>query len=279
MYCVVAEDLQTQRHGVVAIFVADREHFDRFNGGSQDYQADLSDLMKNLPVRWSAMHVYLPEGPLYTLLKALLVIVMLRKDERVRLKFYAAGLHDLEAQYNLMSFGIPIQELPVTHTGIIKKKNHAQWIKVRKLVDQEREKGTTGNLSFVEHPAVHDVLFRRGGNNCQFGNVLFQEAILTELHTYNSLHNHSEKRRIRDRIIHRVTTSHGGRFLEYKKDLGVWCEITDATHMHNKIISSMNDLTRMLAAREHLQESNCETEKFLSKRRRIDTTSCCHLGS
>ena len=278
VYSVLSEDLDTQRHGAVGVLVGTREHFERFNGNSQEYRVDLSNLLQNFPVRWSAMHVCLPPGPLFNLLKALLVVVMTRKDDRVRFKFYSGGLHDLEIQYKLMSYGIPIQELPVTHSGILKKKNHGQWINVRRLVDKERDKSVAAKIPFVEHPAVHDVLFRRGGNNSHFGNLLFQEILLNEIHAYNTLHNHSEKRRIRDRIINHVTTTHGGRFLEYDKQFGVWWEMTDAASVHNKIISAINDLTRMLAAKKQLQENGCDTHQFLSKRRKIDETGVCQLG-
>lgn len=271
LYSVVAEDVDTQRHGAVLVCVGERAHFDRFKGGSQDYQSDLSDLMKNIPVRWSAVHVCLPEGPLFAVLKALLVLVMTRKGNRVRFKFYSGDLNKLEIQYALMSFGIPVQELPVTHSGTLKKKNHAQWIKVRKMVDEDRTKGRNGISTFVEYPRVHDVLFRRGGYHNQFGNLLFQESMLTELPAYNAVHNHAEKRQIRQKIIGSVAVR-GGRFLEYNKDSGVWSEIRDSTSIHNKVISGINDLNRLVAARKDLQESRCDTDKFLgdSKRRKVD---------
>lgn len=270
--------MDTQRHGAVGLFVAEKEHLDRYKGGTEDYKTDMRTIMKNTPVRWSAMHVFLPEGPFFSLLKALLVVVFTGKDERVRMKFYSGGLNKVENAYQLMSYGISIQELPVTHSGTLKKKYHAQWIKVRKLLDEEREKGSNGVSSFVEHPGVYDVLFRRGGNNSQFGNLLFQESMLKELSAYNSVHNHFEKRQIRDRIIQSIK-SKGGRFLEFNKDAGVWIEILDETVVHNKVISAINDLFRMIAARDHAQRNDCDTEMFLSeaKRRKVDD-NLCHLG-
>lgn len=278
-YTVFAGDIDTQRHGAVGIFVADKQHMERYQGGSADYRSDLSELMKCAPVRWSAMHVCLPEGPLFSMLKALLVIVLVGTNERLRIKFYSGGLHNMETQYKLMSFGIPIQELPVTHSGTIKKKNHALWIKVRKLEDREREKTANGTLSFVEHPGVFDVLFRRGGYSYHYGNLLFQEAMLTELSDYDAVHSHPEKRRIREKIIQSIKAK-DGRFLEYNKDDGVWNEIIDLTLVHNKVISAINDLNRMISARYHLQQIQSDTESFLNstKRRKIDDDSLCRLG-
>jgi hypothetical protein len=271
--------VDTQRHGAVGIFVAAKEHLKRYHGGTADYQVDLSELMKCAPVRWSAMHVCLPDGPFYSLLKALLVIVLVGKKERLRIKFYSGGLHNMETQYRLMSYGIPIQELPVTHSGAIKKKNHAKWIKVRKLVDQEREIRANGASSFVENPGVFDVLFRRGGFTYHYGNLLFQESMLAELSAYDAVHSHPEKRRIRDRIIQSVKAK-GGHFLEYNKDVGVWNEITDLTLVHNKVISALNDLNRMIAARDHLQQNHSDTERFLNgaKRRKVIDDTLCRLG-
>ncbi|KAG7348527.1 hypothetical protein IV203_017232 [Nitzschia inconspicua] len=279
VYSVIAEDVDTQRHGAVGIFVGERQHFERYNRGSQVYQTDLSTFTKNLPVRLSAMHLCLPEGPLFTLLKTFLVIVLTKGDGRVRMKFYSGGLHNLEIQYKLMSFGIPIQELPVTHSGTLKNKNHAQWIKVRKLVDQERAREPNGVLSFVQYPGVHDVLFRRGGIHSQVGNILFQESMLRELSAYNAAHHHSEKREIRERIINAIEIK-GGRFLEYNKDFGVWTEIIDPIVIHNKVVSAINDLHRMVSAKKHLQESRCDTEDFLgeSKRQRLMKNDVCRMG-
>jgi hypothetical protein len=225
------------------------------------------------------MHVYLPEGPLFSLLKALLVLVLVGTNERLRIKFYSGGLHNMESQYQLMSFGIPIQELPITHSGTLKKKNHAQWIKVRKIVDREREKRVNGALSFIEHPGVFDVLFRRGRYTYHYGNLLFQEAMLTELSAYDAVHSHPEKRRIRENIIQSVKVK-GGRFLEYNKNVGVWNEIMDMTLIHNKVISAINDLNRMIAARDHIQLNTSDTESFLNgaKRRKVEGNSICRLG-
>jgi len=46
----------------------------------------------------------------------------------------------LETQYQLMTFGIPAPELPITSTGSIKTKHQMQWIKTRKAIDTTRMK-------------------------------------------------------------------------------------------------------------------------------------------
>jgi len=287
MYSVIAEDVDTQRRGLVAIFVADKQHFERYNGGSVDYQKDLSELMKTMPVRWSAMHTLLPEGPLFKLLQALLVVILIRKNERVRMKFYTGCLSNIETQYKLMGYGIHIQELPVTHSGTIKNKNHIQWIKIRKIVGKERDKLLRHNhhqqqqqrgddFPWIEHPRVNDVLFRRGGNSNHFGNLEFQQIMFSKLQSYNSTNSHMDKRQIREKII-RLVQDNGGRFLEFKKEYGGWMEITSMSDIHNKVIPAINDLNRTVAARENHQRSESDTRNFLggSKRRKLDDSCEC----
>ncbi|KAL3920453.1 MAG: hypothetical protein SGILL_003258 [Bacillariaceae sp.] len=277
MYSVVAEDIDTQRMGAVAIFVASKEHFERYNGGSKDYQKDVSLLMKTLPVRYSAAHTFLPEGPLFDLLKTLLITIMIRKDDSVRYKFYSGSLASMESQYALMSYGIPIQELPVTHSGTLKTKKHLQFVKFRRMIEDENASGddSMGTTPWVNYPGLNDVLFRRGGISTHYGNVSFQEAMYTKLDAYNSAGGYAEKRRIREEIIQKVQTK-GGRWLEYNTTYGCWTNIEDMSAIHSKIINAINDFNRAISARRHHQSNTAGTESVLSKgkRRKLDENGC-----
>jgi hypothetical protein len=44
----------------------------------------------------------------------------------------------METLYRLMSFGMKVEEIPITSSGAIKTKNHLQWIKTRKAIDERR---------------------------------------------------------------------------------------------------------------------------------------------
>ena len=171
----------------MAIFVTSKEHFERFDGGSKEYQADLTTLMKSQPVRWSAAHTFLPEGPFFGLIKRLLINVMVSRDDSVRYLFYNGSLASLESQYKLMSYGINVQDLPVTHSGSLKTKKHAQWIKFRKMVEDENARDQEmGMAQWEQYPLLNDVLFRRGGVATHYGNVTFQELMLSKLNDYNT---------------------------------------------------------------------------------------------
>ena len=187
IYESVAQDTETQRLGAVAIFVTSKEHFERFDGGSKEYQADLTTLMKSQPVRWSAAHTFLPEGPFFGLIKRLLINVMVSRDDSVRYLFYNGSLASLESQYKLMSYGINVQDLPVTHSGSLKTKKHVQWIKFRKMVEDENARDQEmGMAQWEQYPLLNDVLFRRGGVATHYGNVTFQELMLSKLNDYNT---------------------------------------------------------------------------------------------
>ena len=271
MYSVVAQDVDTQRLGAVAIFVAAKEHFERFKGGSSEYQADLKSLMKHCQVRWSAAHTFLPDGPFYDLVKKLLITVMISRDESVRYRFYSGELTSLESQYKLMSYGINIQDLPVTHSGSLKTKKHAQWVKFRKMVEDSNAEDHDEAVSHWEqYPLLNDVLFRRGGISTHYGNITFQELMLANLDDYNAATSYAEKRSIRDIIISAVQ-GHQGRFLEYNTTYGCWAKIDDMSVIHNKVINAINDLNRAISARRQHQSNRSDTESFLTnKRRKVD---------
>jgi len=111
----------------------------------------------------------------------------------------------VETQYKLMTFGIPVSELPITSTGGIKTKHHLQWIRTRKALDASRMKSLEGCYNSkirqrqeeekeqrsaatvphtdlcvfptydefllyhgeepIIHPMINDVLFSKGGKN------------------------------------------------------------------------------------------------------------------
>lgn len=156
------------------------------------------------------------------LIRAVMTIAMPR-EERFRTRIHMDGL-TMETQYKLMTFGIPVSELPITSTGGIKTKHHLQWIRTRKALDSSRMKsleacysnkiqrqegekpqravGTTPHTEFcifptheeflsfhgsepIIHPMINDVLFSKGGKNVtHYGNIEFTDLMKRSLLQY-----------------------------------------------------------------------------------------------
>jgi hypothetical protein len=149
--------------------------------GSADQQRDQTTLFQYLPVRLAAMHLALPNGPAFQLLKALVLLRLFGTTERMRIKVYPP-VENIETQYALMTFSIPVHEIPISSTGTLKTKNHLRWIKVRNAIDTARtmttaSRGGSSNddidtrSTFIFHPGVHDVVSI--GGNCLFPYVKY----------------------------------------------------------------------------------------------------------
>jgi hypothetical protein len=121
--------------------------------GGDDYaeyhvDEDFMRIVKNFPFRMAVCHLSLPDGLKYHFLKTFWFLVLASQQERVRTKFHR-DFSFLETQYELLTYGIPVHQIPRTHTGNIKIKNHTQWIKTRIAIDEAR-KISTDMTSSVE---------------------------------------------------------------------------------------------------------------------------------
>ncbi|KAL3923130.1 MAG: hypothetical protein SGILL_001833 [Bacillariaceae sp.] len=268
---VLSEDVETQKNGLVFIFSTDASVLQDVN--DPEYHQDWKDTVGAHPLRWSAFHLCLPPGPTYQLLKAFLLLTVGTSQERVRAKVYP-DLISLETQYKLMSFGIPIQELPISCTGTVKLKNLHSWIQSRMAIDEARQQGFDTS-SLILHPGTRDVLFSKGGNARNQGNLEFHQLMEARILTYNGTSSRKEKREIRDGIISTVC-SRSGRFLEMTQTGVYWVEILDMETLHSKVTSALNDFTRTMKARQNRQRSESDTHRFIEgKKRRKLENACC----
>ena len=275
---VLSEDVETQIKGFVSICAPDENVISNQSRISDPKEKeDWRTCFQSHPVRMSAMHLLHPPGPQFQLIKALWILVMTVKGERVRTKFYT-GL-TTETTYKLMSFGIPVQEIPISSTGTIKTKNHLLWIKGRKIIDDARKKERSAifddTTNRIFHPRVNDVLFSRGGNTTHFGNVEYNQILTSKIEQYNAESERRVRGEIRDSIIDEVFHDQKGRFLQSAPDDGWWMEITDIRLLRDKVSNSLYDYNRKESARKNRQESKSETSTFLysrKKRQRVEGT-------
>ncbi len=265
---VISEDVETQKHGVVLIFAVDDKAADHMVG---EYHQDFMRLIKYPPVRVAVCHQLLRDGPKFQLLNALWFLVLISKDQRVRTKFHR-DLSLQETQYELLTYGIPVHQIPRTNSGNIKVKNHLQWIKNRIAIDQIRETSldvTRLDCSIIDHPGRHDVLFSRGGNASHPGNVEFRQDVIERLDLFMSNVNRDSRQKLRSEIVAVVEARHG-RFLQLQK--GGWWEELSPDKVYDKISACMYDYHKRLTVTEPQQSTQSETFLFLptNKRHMVD---------
>jgi hypothetical protein len=248
----MVEDEETQRRGVVAIMyfigqkVAPELDF--------DFHSRAPRLFEWLPVRFSAMHLC-SDDPRIRAFKAL-VLPLLGQHNRARFRihhgmfiwyrgaivayipsvlkrFYcfplSTGTHT-ECQYSLMTFGVPVNILPVTYTGELKPTIHSKWIAKRRTKDAKLE--MTGVFAGIDLPGQHDVLFGRGktsNQNC--GNVRMRSLVDLHMDEYDQAPV-GEKHVIVDSIVKAIQKD-SGRFLSQNPD-GWWIEVS-GNHAFQKV--------------------------------------------
>lgn len=84
-----------------------------------------------LPIRFSATHLVTDRA--FTLFYIRLILVLSKKELRERFRIHE-GTHT-EVQYALLSFGLPVETLPLAISGDdnveLKVSNHLKWIQKR----------------------------------------------------------------------------------------------------------------------------------------------------
>lgn len=123
----------------------------------------------------------------------------------------------------LAGYGIPIENVPVTPTGEIKIRNHQEWLKSRRQIEEYIEEGTLAEV--IEAPTNQDVVFGKGKPfQTHIGNVRLMWWVEESLEEYNSKHDRGEKFEVIKSTVQKVKDS-GGRFLT--KESGIWVRVSD----------------------------------------------------
>ena len=136
---------------------------------------------------------------------------------------FSAGTHQ-ECQYALMTFGIPVQSLPVGFAGGLKTTNHLKWIARRKAKDTSiiYKKGVFCGIDF---PRKNDVVLGRGRNLQEHpGCVQLRNIVSGLLEDYKPA-SIQDKKGICLKIIDLIKEL-GGSFLKQNRD-GWWVPVSD----------------------------------------------------
>jgi hypothetical protein len=129
-----------------------------------------------------------------------------------------------ECQYKLMTFGVPVDSIPVTSGNNLKTTTHLQWLARRRI----KESATCMGKPFdgIDLPSPKDVLFGRGKTNHQHGgNVLMRNIIAEYIPEYQST-TKADKWRIPLKVLERIKQE-GGRFLKRDTEHGWWFQVSD----------------------------------------------------
>jgi len=235
---VLSEDVENQRLGLVSLALPG-EHFGKITKLPPRFERyKLTRFMLSAPIRFCAVHCCFPDTAFFRLLSAAYAIGMHTSDStRFRLKFHTGA--DTEIRYQLMSYGIPVDQLPITSSGKVKSGGFHQWLNVRARIESERmESGAIVmgdiNTNIIECPSFNDVAIRPGKSYlCHPGNVRFKELLDRHMNDHAAA-NRKEKDIISWGIIEEIERGNG-RFLEWDNNDGFWTENKDRNSIRTKI--------------------------------------------
>ena len=162
-----------------------------------------------------------------------------------RIRLYDRDTRNNETQNKIVPFGIPVHQIPITHTGTIKLKEHYQWVKFQEWSETRSCKTNSNSSKFtvIECPGTNDVLFSQGGkhwngvNRFQRGNLEFMEFLESKIDIYQSTLSWKKKHLILAAVVTefaaaRQCTGERARFLENATQIegvaapdGCWVEL------------------------------------------------------
>eukprot|EP00536_Pseudo-nitzschia_multiseries_P009257 jgi/Psemu1/241958/estExt_Genewise1.C_2540014 len=186
-------DVDLQRKGIVAILWSQSDVKFQFRVTPEKSSVQLNEFA---PLRISAMHICTPDTLFYNFARGMWAIGFGRRAfSRIRFHIGTA----VELRYALESYGISMNQLPITYSGTIKLQYFKQWLRQRQILEKSfsstngnsRDSGecNSNHPPIVECPRLNDVIFRKGTRvMCHPGNVFFRSKIHklyneTEAHT------------------------------------------------------------------------------------------------
>jgi hypothetical protein len=167
-----------------------------------------------------------------------------------------------------MTFGIPVQHLPVTHEGGLKTANHLKWIARRRIMDNCLKRGAP--FDAVDLPRRDDVLLGRGKPYQENpGNVFMRALVESHLTTYQSAPL-GQKSVLAAKVVELIQRA-PARFVK-KRDDGWWVEVDNSEAMM-KVLKTFRTVRSLQAEESKVLKVNNKRART-SKVPSSQNTSC-----
>mmetsp|Transcript_27936 Transcript_27936/g.75956 ORF Transcript_27936/g.75956 Transcript_27936/m.75956 type:complete len:329 (+) Transcript_27936:479-1465(+) len=268
IHFVVSNDLESQRKGMVLLAMPEGDFSETPLPLFKDSRRLLSITFASTPIRIAAIHICFPDTLYFRLIRSFLVLSVPFRNHRLK----AHTGTTIERRYTIQGYGIPVEMIPLTDSGNVKRTYLYQWIRVRKLIEQEQ---TCSKDSIILMPRSNDVLFRSGTTTMAHpGNVFFRSLIELKHHEFRSGSGFTQAILAEDivKVIERLD----GRFLKWHNQ-GYWTELKDRGQILFKTEVSIRDFKSRIKATKNRQNSHSVTCSFErqdgSKRKRRKKSS------
>jgi hypothetical protein len=223
---IIGNDVDTQRKGMVIIHMFDSSFPQILNHKGAGVLLPSAHWL--LSVRLSAIHICTPDTPFFRLRRSAIIIAA--GSNRSRLKLHLGT--SVELRYALQNYGIPIECIPITHTGKIKLSHIRQWIRLSDMIEDQNNLIVTNyntniksnNIIVVEAPYLNDALFKQGnsftshpGNNTLRNLIESKVKQLFDNNPHQVAINQVDTKALVLEIIDEIEHVYGGRFLHSQK--------------------------------------------------------------
>jgi len=251
---VAGECEESQRKGVVFVLWPGRSTNIRVPESEERCICRMS--FAAFPLRVVSFQVCWPDTPFFHLVRSFFVLVM-GANIRVRVNFHSGERQELA--YKLMGFGIPVQLLPTTESGVLKTKNHTQWFKTRQFLEKYASTTFTTQpgklLGAIECPTLNDVLYERT-KPCMYhpGNTRFK-GIIEGKKEEHALLSQTGKRDFSWSIVEEIEKRRG-RFLTWDRKNGFWVQLQDRSEIRLKVATSLRDFNKHCRAVSKVQTTS-----------------------
>jgi len=251
---LLRRDVDAQRKGFVLILNSTKsDDLEKESNYDETLIDQYRELYESVPIRFSAVHFCFDKESTNSVSHKISITTLqsyldqLSQSNMTRIHLYDKDVSSDSTKSELASFGIPTHQIPVTHTGTIKLKEHNAWVKIQEWYNKTC-KNPNGDQLFqkfnvIECPGTNDVLFSQGGkywngvNRFQRGNLEFMEFLESKIDIYQSTLSWKKKHSILAEVVSEFarspqrTGSHP-RFLETATQIegvtapdGCWVEL------------------------------------------------------
>jgi hypothetical protein len=169
----------------------------------------------------------------------------------------------VECMYTLMTFGIPVDKLPLSDNQELKNQQHLKWIGLRRSLESGKAKSFADKAVLL--PTHYDVLFGRGKPIQEnLGNLWLGLVVESVFSRYDGA-SRAEKFGISVEIVNKVKGA-GGRFL--RQVSGIWMEADD--DMAREKVSITFRSIRSVRKDSKQADTTVDSESDYSRKRALD---------
>eukprot|EP00529_Nitzschia_sp_RCC80_P002194 CAMPEP_0113494020 /NCGR_PEP_ID=MMETSP0014_2-20120614/28893_1 /TAXON_ID=2857 /ORGANISM="Nitzschia sp." /LENGTH=897 /DNA_ID=CAMNT_0000387903 /DNA_START=253 /DNA_END=2946 /DNA_ORIENTATION=- /assembly_acc=CAM_ASM_000159 len=213
------EDVETQRNGMIlmGVNVGPKRRVDR------EIVFNVHKVRRALPIRTVAIHYCYDDMRMIPMM----TLGMLAMGAAGRVRFrphYGDWRKDIS--YQLSTFGVPKDAVPITEDGEIKVKTFRSWVKSRKSQEDGQKLQQQSSEGTIVLPTRVDVLYGRGKPIQDHVGNLRYHALLEHYHSSYEDAKKFQKKKLAKRIVS-IVHEYGGRFLKQDSHGAGWVEVDE----------------------------------------------------